>query len=107
MIVERYIPGNDFRLLVVGNTLVAAARRDPPQVIGDGVHTVRELVEQVNSDPRRGEGHATSLTKIRFDDIALARLATQGYIADSVPPKGNASSCATTPTSAPAARPPM
>ncbi|KDP88925.1 cyanophycin synthetase [Cupriavidus basilensis] len=88
VIVERYIPGHDFRLLVVGNHLVAAARRDPPQVTGDGKHTVRELVEEVNRDPRRGEGHATSLTKIRFDDIALATLAKQNLTADSVPPKG-------------------
>ena len=88
ILVERYLPGNDFRLLVVGNKLVAAARRDPPQVVGDGTHTVRELVEQVNKDPRRGSGHATSLTKIRFDDIALASLAKQGYDADTVPPKG-------------------
>ncbi|OIP19161.1 MAG: cyanophycin synthetase, partial [Betaproteobacteria bacterium CG2_30_59_46] len=88
VMVERYIPGYDFRLLVVGNHLVAAARRDPPQVIGDGVRTVRELVEQVNSDPLRSEGHATSLTKIRFDDIALATLAKHGHAADSVPAKG-------------------
>ena len=88
VIVERYIPGHDFRLLVVGKHLVAAARRDPPQVIGDGSHTVRQLVEEVNRDPRRGEGHATSLTKIRFDDIALAVLAKQGLTAESVPPKG-------------------
>lgn len=88
VLVERYLCGNDFRLLVVGRAVVAAARRDPPQVIGDGVHSVRELVEQVNRDPRRSEGHATSLTKIRFDDIALARLALDGYCADSVPPKG-------------------
>jgi cyanophycin synthetase len=88
ILVERYLPGNDFRLLVVGNKLVAAARRDPPQVVGDGTHSVRELVEQVNKDPRRGTGHATSLTKIRFDDIALASLAKQGYDADSVPSKG-------------------
>ncbi|OVZ57551.1 cyanophycin synthetase [Pigmentiphaga sp. NML080357] len=88
VLVERYIPGHDFRLLVVGNTLVAAARRDPPQVFGDGVHTIRELVEAVNKDPRRGEGHATSLTKIRLDDIAVATLAKAGYTPDSVPPKG-------------------
>ncbi len=88
VMVERFITGHDFRLLVVGDKLVAAARRDPPHVIGDGEHTVRELVEIVNSDPRRGEGHATSLTKIRFDDIAHARLAVQGYMADSVLPKG-------------------
>ena len=88
ILVERYLPGHDFRFLVVGDKLVAAARRDPPQVIGDGVHTVRELVNLVNSDPRRGDGHATSLTKIRFDDIALSRLALQGLNAESITPKG-------------------
>jgi cyanophycin synthetase len=88
VIIEQYLSGNDFRLLVVGRKLVAAARRDPPQVVGDGVHTVKQLVDRVNSDPRRGSGHATSLTKIRFDDIALARLASQGYGADSVPALG-------------------
>jgi cyanophycin synthetase len=88
VMVERFITGHDFRLLVVGDKLVAAARRDPPQVIGDGQHTVRELVDIVNSDPRRGVGHATSLTKIRFDDIARACLAVQGYSAESTPPKG-------------------
>ncbi|MDD5240268.1 MAG: cyanophycin synthetase [Sulfuricella sp.] len=88
IIVERYIPGFDFRLLVVGKNVVAAARRDPPQVIGDGVHAISELVEMVNSDPRRGEGHATSLTKIRLDDIAIATLAKQDYQTHSVPAKG-------------------
>lgn len=88
VLVERFIPGHDHRLLVIGNRLIAAARREPPHVIGDGVHTVRELVDQVNADPRRSEGHATSLTKIRFDDIALSRLAAEGLTADSVPPKG-------------------
>ncbi|MDP1653849.1 MAG: cyanophycin synthetase [Rhodocyclaceae bacterium] len=88
IMVERFITGHDFRLLVVGDKLVAAAQRDPPYVVGDGVHTVRQLIDIVNSDPRRGTGHATSLTKIRFDEIAHARLAVQGYTADSVLPKG-------------------
>ena len=88
VMVEKFITGNDFRMLVVGDKLIAAARREPPTVIGDGVHTVSELVDIVNSDPRRGTGHATSLTKIRFDNIAHARLAVQGYTADSVLPKG-------------------
>jgi cyanophycin synthetase len=88
VIVERYITGHDFRLLVVGDQLVAAARRAPPQVIGDGQHTIAELIEQVNRDPRRGDGHATSLTKIRVDDIARATLAKQGYTVESIPPKG-------------------
>jgi cyanophycin synthetase len=88
VMVERYLAGHDFRLLVIGNKLIAAARRDPPHVVGDGRHTVRELVDIVNRDPRRGAGHATSLTKIRFDDIALGSLAKQGYTAESVAPKG-------------------
>jgi len=88
VMVEKYLPGHDYRLLVVGDRLVAAARREPPLVIGDGVHTVRELVDLVNADPRRGSGHSTSLTKIRFDDIAVARLDAQGLKPDSVPEKG-------------------
>ncbi len=88
VMVEKFLPGSDFRMLVVGNKLIAAARRDPPNVIGDGEHTVRELVDIVNADPRRGDGHATSLTKIRFDDIAVARLAIQGLEPSSVPSKG-------------------
>ncbi|MDB5884420.1 MAG: cyanophycin synthetase, partial [Polaromonas sp.] len=88
VIVERFLSGCDFRLLVVGDKLVAAARREPPQVVGDGRHTVLELVDIVNQDPRRGEGHATSLTKIRFDGIAVVRLETQGLTPASVPAKG-------------------
>ena len=88
ILVERFLPGNDFRLLVVGNKLVAAARRDPPTVVGDGVRTMRELVDDVNRDPRRGTGHATSLTRIRIDDIGLACLAGQGLTTESVPTKG-------------------
>ena len=88
VMVEKFLPGSDFRLLVVGDKLVAASRREPPQVVGDGAHTVRELVDIVNRDPRRGEGHATSLTKIRFDDIAVAQLAAQSLMPDAIPAKG-------------------
>ena len=88
VMVERFLPGHDFRLLVVGNQLVAAARRDPPQVLGDGVHSVAQLVEQVNQDPRRGSGHGTALTKIRLDDIAIARIAGEGLTPDSIPAQG-------------------
>jgi cyanophycin synthetase len=88
VMVEKYIPGSDFRLLVVGNQMVAAARREPPLVIGDGINTVQGLVDLVNSDPRRGSGHATSLTKIRIDDIAVSCLAEQHLTLDSVPGKG-------------------
>ena len=88
VLVERYLHGQDHRMLVVGNKLIAAARREPPLVIGDGTLSVRQLVEQVNGDPRRSDGHATSLTKIRLDDIALARLAADSLNADSIPAKG-------------------
>lgn len=88
LIVERYIPGSDFRLLVVGGRLVAAARRDPPAVIGDGVHTIRELVDEINRDPRRSEGHATALTRVALDGVACARLAGLGLSAASVPAPG-------------------
>ena len=88
VMVEKYLPGHDYRLLVVGDKLVAASRREPPLVVGDGVHTVRQLVDQVNADPRRGVGHATSLTKIRFDDIAIGRLKEQALEPESVPEKG-------------------
>lgn len=88
VMIEQFIPGLDFRLLVVGGKLVAAARRDPPSLIGDGVHTIRELVDDVNRDPRRGEGHATALTRIRLDEVACARLSSLGLTPDSVPAPG-------------------
>ena len=88
VMVERFLPGHDFRLLVVGDQLVAAARREPPQVVGDGTHTIAQLVDIVNQDPRRGSGHGTALTKVRLDDIALARIAAEGLAPDSVPAQG-------------------
>ena len=88
VLVERYLVGSDYRILVVGDKLVAAARREPPLVVGNGVNSVQQLVDQVNTDPRRGTGHATPLTRIRLDDIAKARLAEQGLTTDSVPDKG-------------------
>ena len=88
ILVERFLPGHDFRMLVVGGQLVAAARREPPQVLGDGTHTIRELVNIVNQDPRRGTGHGTALTKIRLDDIAIARIASEGLSPESVPAQG-------------------
>ena len=88
VLVEKFALGHDYRLLVVGDRVVAAARREPAQVIGDGVHTVAQLVELVNADPRRGEHHATVLSKIKLDAIALAVLADQGHSPDAVPPAG-------------------
>jgi cyanophycin synthetase len=88
VLVEQFIPGVDYRILVVGGKVVAAALREPAQVVGDGRHSIRELVEEVNRDPRRSDGHATVLSFIRLDPIGLAVLAEQGLTPDSVPPPG-------------------
>ncbi|MGE5191752.1 MAG: cyanophycin synthetase [Deltaproteobacteria bacterium] len=88
IMVEKFAPGCDHRLLVIGDAVVAAARREPPLVVGDGRSTIAELVEQVNADPRRGENHATSLSRLRLDAIGLAVLVEQGYAPETVLPDG-------------------
>jgi cyanophycin synthetase len=88
IVVEQFAPGGDYRLLVVGDKVVAAARREPAQVIGDGSHTVEELVRLANDDPRRGEDHATALSKIYLDAVALQVLADQGLTPTSIPANG-------------------
>ena len=85
---EKFAPGADYRLLVIGYKLVAAARREPPQVMGDGKHTIEQLVAEANKDPRRGEDHATSLSKLRLDEIACGVLSEQGLAVDSIPAAG-------------------
>ena len=88
ILVEKFAPGCDYRLLVINQQLVAAARREPPQVTGDGRRTIAELVAEVNCDPRRGEDHATSLSKIPLDDIARGVLRDQGLTIHSIPAAG-------------------
>jgi cyanophycin synthetase len=84
VIIEDYIQGDDYRVLVVDGRVVAAARRQPPTVEGDGVATIRELVERENANPSRGDGHESALTKIRLDEQASRVLAAQGYTFDDV-----------------------
>ncbi|MFO0907696.1 MAG: cyanophycin synthetase [Isosphaeraceae bacterium] len=88
IIVEKFHVGSDYRVLVVGDKVVAAARREPAQVVGDGTSTIRELIDRVNQDPRRGDDHETSLSKIKIDPIAFAVLTEQGYTPESVPASG-------------------
>lgn len=88
VIVEQFAEGDDYRILVIGRQFVAASRRKPAHVIGDGKHTIAELIDQVNLDPRRASDHAAALSKIRIDAVALAVLEEQGMTPDSVPAKG-------------------
>ncbi len=85
IIVERFAPGDDYRMLVIGGQLVAAARREPAHVIGDGQSTVRQLIDEVNKDPRRSDGHATTLSMIKIDAVALGVLMEQGMTPDTIP----------------------
>lgn len=87
IIVESYIEGFDHRLLVVNGELVAAAKREPGHVIGDGKHTIEQLVDIVNEDPRRGVGHEKVLTRLEFDHQAERLLEKVGYDKDTVPKK--------------------
>ena len=87
-IVESYITGRDYRCLVIGGKLAAVAERVPASVTGDGEHTVRELVDVTNADPRRGIGHEKVLTRIKLDANAEAILAAQGFTPDDVLPTG-------------------
>ena len=85
VIVENFVSGDDHRLLVVNGDLVAATKRTPGHVIGDGTHSIAQLVEVVNKDPRRGIGHEKVLTRLELDAQAAMMMDRVGYTADSVP----------------------
>ena len=87
VIVESFLEGYDHRLLVVNGKLVAAAKRMPGHVVGDGEHTIEQLVDIVNQDPRRGVGHEKVLTRLEFDHQAERLLKKLGYDRDTVPAK--------------------
>ncbi len=89
VVVETFVRGNDYRVLVIGGRMVAIAERVPAHVVGDGEHTVRELVEMENRDPRRGIGHEKVLTRITVDAAAEELVRTQGFGLDDVPPEGD------------------
>ena len=87
VLVEQMIKGFDHRLLVINGKLEAAALRMPGRVVGDGKHTVKQLVDTLNRDPRRGVGHEKELTQIHIDPQAMSCLADKGYTLDTVPAK--------------------
>ena len=88
LVVETFITGNDYRCLVIGGKVAAIAERVPASVVGDGKHTVRQLVDETNADPRRGIGHEKVLTRIAVDEAAEELVRGQGFEMDAVPPKG-------------------
>jgi cyanophycin synthetase len=87
VILERFITGHDFRILVIDNRMVAAAQRVPAHVVGNSKNTVQELIDIENSDPRRGYGHENVLTEITVDRDTLDLLDKKGYTLDTIPPK--------------------
>ncbi|MFM2037726.1 MAG: hypothetical protein RL432_665 [Bacteroidota bacterium] len=87
IIIERFITGVDYRLLVINHRFVAAALRTPAHVVGDGTSTVQALIDQVNADPRRGYGHEKILTQITINELTLGLIKAKGYSLDSVIPK--------------------
>ncbi len=88
VLVESYVTGLDHRMLAVNGQLVAVAKRVPGHVVGDGVKTVKELVDEVNEDPRRGIGHEKVLTRLEFDKQAARLLDEAGYDENTVLPEG-------------------
>ena len=88
VIVESFISGDDHRMLVIDGQLVAVSKRVPGHVVGDGVHTIEQLVDEVNQDPRRGIGHEKVLTRLTFDHQAETMLQRNGYTRESVPADG-------------------
>jgi cyanophycin synthetase len=88
VIIESFITGEDHRMLVIDGRLVAVSKRVPGHVVGDGVHTIEQLMEEVNQDPRRGIGHEKVLTRLTFDHQAETMLQRKGYTRESVPAPG-------------------
>ena len=88
VVVESFLEGDDHRLLVVNGELVAATRRTPGHVVGDGEHTVAQLIDLVNQDSRRGVGHEKVLTRLELDAQAQKMLARAGLTAEAVPEEG-------------------
>jgi cyanophycin synthetase len=87
VIVERFITGFDFRVLVINHKFICAALRTPAAVTGDGEHAIQWLIDETNKDPRRGYGHEKVLTQITIDDFTWKMLNDKGYTLETVPAK--------------------
>jgi cyanophycin synthetase len=87
VIVENFVTGKDYRCLIINGRMEAIAERVPAHVVGDGIHTVAELVDITNADPRRGVGHEKILTRITINAAARQLVRDQGFELDDVPPE--------------------
>ena len=87
VIVEKFITGYDFRVLIIDNKLVAAAKREPAHIKGDGKQNIQQLIEETNKDPRRGYGHENVLTQIDVDRDTTDLLEKLGYTLETIPRK--------------------
>jgi len=88
VIVEKFITGFDFRVLVINYKFICAALRTPAAVTGDGEHTIQWLIDETNKDPRRGYGHEKVLTQITVDQFTQKMLDEKNYTPDTIPAKG-------------------
>ncbi len=88
VIVEKYIIGDDYRLLVIDYKLIAAAKRTPAHVVGDGKSSIQELIDEINKDPRRGYGHEKVLTMIKVNDMTENILQSEGLTTESILEEG-------------------
>lgn len=88
VIVEKYITGFDFRVLVINHKMIAAARRVPAHIVGDGENNIQQLIDKENLDPRRGYGHENVLTEILVDKDTNELLTILNYTLESIPKKG-------------------
>ncbi|MCW5832029.1 MAG: cyanophycin synthetase [Labilithrix sp.] len=88
VVVETFLTGFDHRMLVVGGELIAVAKRVPGHVVGDGEHTIAELVDRVNADPRRGIGHEKVLTRLELDAQAERLMTAKSVTKDTALPRG-------------------
>lgn len=88
VLIEEFIEGRHYRLLVINNQLVAAAEKIPAYITGDGISSIRELVAKINEEPLRGDDHENVLTKIKIDSVVILTLAQKNLSLNTVPAKG-------------------
>ena len=88
VIIERFIDGFDYRILVINNKFICAALRTPAAITGDGIHSVQALIDETNKDKRRGYGHEKVLTQITIDQSTKQMLSEKGYSLESIPSEG-------------------